>query len=360
MKSIYVIGDGQLGRMLKQAGEPLGIKVFLIGLNSNLDFTSYKQTIITNEIEHWSNTSLIEKLYKHNSFINNHILKYLTDRCSQKKIFDSLKLSTANWSLLKSPKQLNELFLKLGNFLIIKIRTGGYNGKGQIHISSKKKTNIPTELYGKCIVEQKIKFDSEISIIGARNKNNKTVFYPITYNLHKNGILQASVAFPKQNNFLQKQAQTMLKTIMDELNYIGVMTMECFVVNNKLLINEIAPRVHNSGHWTQNGASISQFELHLRSILNLPIFSPEVNNPAVIINLIGINININWLSLPLIHLHWYEKKIFPNRKVGHLNLSHYKSDFFISNLNSLINLLPKSYKKTIDWIKNKLQLYFNN
>ncbi|KGI83617.1 phosphoribosylaminoimidazole carboxylase, partial [Exiguobacterium mexicanum] len=152
-------------------------------------------------------------------------------------------------------------------------------------------TQLPAEIYGECIVEQGIPFDGEVSVIGARNQAGESVFYPITHNLHQEGILRTSVAFPKSATPLQAQAQAMLSAVMDELGYIGVMAMECFVVGDNLLINEIAPRVHNSGHWTQNGASISQFELHLRAILNLPMPSPEVYSPAVMVNLIGTNIN---------------------------------------------------------------------
>jgi 5-(carboxyamino)imidazole ribonucleotide synthase len=101
----------------------------------------------------------------------------------------------------------------------------------------------------------------------------------------------------------------MLSAIMHELGYVGVMAMECFVTPSGLLINELAPRVHNSGHWTQNGASISQFELHLRAITDLPLPQPVVNSPSVMINLIGTDLNYDWLKLPLVHLHWYDKEV---------------------------------------------------
>ncbi|CRK85587.1 N5-carboxyaminoimidazole ribonucleotide synthase [Candidatus Providencia siddallii] len=358
MKPVYVLGNGQLGRMLRQAGEPLGIQVFPIGLNDNNENISFQKGIITAEIEHWPKTALTNKLSKHKSFINRDIFPRISDRFSQKKIFDSLKLANAKWDLLKSPEQFNNMFEIFGNNLIIKHRIGGYDGRNQLHLHKKDKTIIPYEFYGKCIVEEKIKFDEEISIIGARDKTGKSVFYPIIHNLHKNGILRASIVFPKRKNNLQNKAQNMLNIIMNKLNYIGVMAMEFFVVNNDLLINEISPRVHNSGHWTQNGASTNQFELHLRAILELPIHTPEVNNPAILINLIGTNINIDWLSLQFIHFHWYYKEVKYNRKVGHLNISHKNFKILIFTLNSLINILPDTYKDIIEWIKNKLKGYF--
>lgn len=120
-------------------------------------------------------------------------------------------------------------------------------------------------------------FSGEVSLVGARAHDGSTVFYPLTHNLHQDGILRTSVAFPQANAEQQEQAESMLSAIMQALNYVGVMAMECFITPEGLLINELAPRVHNSGHWTQNGASISQFELHLRAITGLPLPAPVIN-----------------------------------------------------------------------------------
>jgi len=132
------------------------------------------------------------------------------------------------------------------------------------------------------------------------------------------------------------------------------MAMECFVVGDNLLINELAPRVHNSGHWTQNGASISQFELHLRAILGLPLPKPDVFCPAVMINLIGTDYNLNWLSVNLAHLHWYEKEVRVGRKVGHINLTHQHRPELIEALGQLSTLLPTEYSQPITWAMQKL------
>lgn len=239
----------------------------------------------------------------------------------------------------------------------MKRRTGGYDGRGQWRVRPGDEQNLPAEIYGECIVEQGIPFDAEVSVIGARSQSGESVFYPITHNLHQEGILRTSVAFPDANPVQQQQAQAMLSAVMDELGYVGVMAMECFVVGDKLLINEIAPRVHNSGHWTQNGASISQFELHLRAILNLPMPTPEVFSPAVMVNLIGTDVNQEWLNLPLVHLHWYEKEVRPVRKVGHLNLTHSDVHQLENTLDNLIPMLPNEYKSGIEWAKTKLGWY---
>ncbi len=354
MKPVCVLGNGQLGRMLRQAGEPLGITVYPIGIDAEPEAVPYQQSVITAEIERWPETALTRELARHNAFINRDIFPQLADRLPQKTRLDSLKLPTAPWAPLNSPAQWPELFTTLGDFLIVKRRTGGYDGRGQWRIRLGDQIDLPAEIYGESIVEQGIPFDGEISVIGARNAAGKTVFYPITHNLHQEGILRTSVAFPKQLNPLQEQAQSMLSTIMTDLDYVGVMAMECFVVGDRLLINELAPRVHNSGHWTQNGASISQFELHLRAILDLPLPHPEVFCPSVMINLIGTEVNLQWLDLALVHLHWYEKEVRPARKVGHLNLSHPDKEILKSTLDVLVTLLPTEYESGIEWAKAKL------
>lgn len=354
MKPIYVIGNGQLGRMLRQAGELLGLNVYLIGFNDKLDFIPYEDSIITAEIEKWPETSITSELGRHPSFINRDIFPKIVDRLLQKKLLNSLLLETSSWKVLTHQKQWPELFRELGDFVIVKYRTGGYDGKGQWRITPDNLSTLPDEIYGQAIVERVIPFSEEVSLIGARNIHDQCVFYPLTYNLHQNCVLRASIVFPEIDKNLQIQAELMLSTIMRNLNYIGIMTMECFIVQNKLIINELAPRVHNSGHWTQNGASISQFELHLRAISNLPISTPNIESITILINLIGIGLNPRWLSLPLVHLHWYEKKVRPSRKVGHLNLSSDNWKDINNSLTTIQTLLPNEYKDSIIWLKTKL------
>ncbi|PHM36877.1 5-(carboxyamino)imidazole ribonucleotide synthase [Xenorhabdus innexi] len=354
MKPVCVLGNGQLGRMLRQAGEPLGVAVYPIGLDAEPESVPYQRSIITAEIERWPETALTRELSHHNAFINRDIFPLLADRLPQKQLLDTLGLATAPWKLLSAPDQWPYFFSELGDFIIVKRRTGGYDGRGQWRIRPGKEADLPAEIYGECIVEQGIPFSGEVSLVGARNSHGKSVFYPLTHNLHQEGILRTSVALPNTNPQLQRQAEEMLSSIMEHLNYIGVMAMECFIVGDDLLINELAPRVHNSGHWTQNGASISQFELHLRAILDLPIPQPEILSPSVMINLIGTEINPEWLSLPLVHLHWYGKEVRPMRKVGHLNLAHPEQDILKATLNSLMPLLPAEYQNGLEWAQNKL------
>ncbi|EKN4690157.1 5-(carboxyamino)imidazole ribonucleotide synthase [Yersinia ruckeri] len=354
MKPVCVLGNGQLGRMLRQAGEPLGITVYPVGLDAEPEAVPYQHSVITAEIERWPETALTRELATHNAFANRDIFPRLADRLTQKQLLDSLNLATAPWQLLSNTEQWPQVFDLLGELAIVKRRIGGYDGRGQWRLRPGDQQSLPVDAYGACIVEQGINFSGEVSLIGARNQQGETVFYPLTHNLHEEGILRISAVLPQPDTRLQSQAEKMLSTIMDKLDYVGVMAMECFIVGDNLLINELAPRVHNSGHWTQNGASISQFELHLRAILDLPLPKPVVNTPSVMVNLIGTAVNLAWLSQPLVHLHWYEKEVRDGRKVGHLNINDPSSERLTQTLTALSGLLPDEYQSGLRWAQQKL------
>lgn len=354
MKPVCVLGNGQLGRMLRQAGEPLGIAVYPVGLDAEPEALPIQQSVITAEIERWPETALTRELANHTAFVNRDIFPRLADRLTQKQLLDQLGLATAPWQLLAEEAEWPQVFATLGELAIVKRRTGGYDGRGQWRLHANETSALPADCYSECIVEQGINFSGEVSLVGARAHDGSTVFYPLTHNLHQDGILRTSVAFPTPDAAQQQQAEAMLSAIMHELKYVGVMAMECFVVPEGLLINELAPRVHNSGHWTQNGASISQFELHLRAILDLPLPRPVVSTPSVMVNLIGTAVNLAWLNQPLVHLHWYEKEVRPGRKVGHLNLSDVSLPALQAALNALVPQLPEEYASGIAWAVAKL------
>ncbi|AYZ31859.1 5-(carboxyamino)imidazole ribonucleotide synthase [Serratia sp. FDAARGOS_506] len=354
MKPVCVLGNGQLGRMLRQAGEPLGIAVYPVGIDAEPEAVPYQNSVITAEIERWPETALTRELATHSAFVNRDIFPRLADRLTQKQLLDQLDLATAPWQLLASAAEWPQVFASLGELAIVKRRVGGYDGRGQWRLRPGQEAELPADAYGECIVEQGINFSGEVSLVGARGHDGRSVFYPLTHNLHEDGILRTSVALPQPNPALQQQAEQMLAAILNELNYVGVMAMECFIVGDRLLINELAPRVHNSGHWTQNGASMSQFELHLRAILGLPLPQPVVSTPSVMVNLIGTGVNPQWLSLPLVHLHWYEKEVRPGRKVGHLNLNDPNAADLRQALQALAPLLPGEYQSGLAWAQQKL------
>lgn len=354
--TVYVLGNGQLGRMLRYAGAPLDIQVEPLAFNAPV-FDLPKDAVITAEIERWEKTPLTELLGSHPNFVNQPIFGLLADRLTQKSLLDELGLSTSPWSLLENKEQWQEVFQNIGEKVVVKRRTGGYDGRGQWIITKENQSEITDDLFGEVIAEKFIPFNYEVSIVGARFKNGEKHFYPVTHNLQQNGILRYSVmdtTFPQQST-QQVQAEEMLGKIMDRLNYVGVMAMECFVVSDKLLINELAPRVHNSGHWTQLGCSISQFELHLRALLDLPTPNLETFAPSVMVNLIGTDHHPQWLNIPFAQLHWYGKEVRPGRKVGHINLSHPDKSVIVQQLEKLRHTLPGDYQSGLDWTLAKLK-----
>lgn len=353
---VYVLGNGQLGRMLRYAGAPLDIEVLPLAFDAPV-FELPSNSIITAEIERWTQTPLTELLGNHPNFVNLNVFGTTADRFTQKSLLDKLQLPTAPWQLLSSKAQWDEVFSQVGEKVVVKRRTGGYDGRGQWIVTQENRAQITDDLFGEVIAEKFIPFDGEVSLVGARFKNGETRFYPVTHNLQQNGILRYSVYhpdFPQQAHF-QTQAEQMLKQIMDELNYIGVMAMECFVVGDKLLINELAPRVHNSGHWTQLGCSISQFELHLRALLDLPTPKLEPIAPSVMVNLIGIEHNNAWLNVPFSQLHWYGKEVRAGRKVGHINLTHPSNTQLIALLEQLRQHLTEDFHSGLNWAIEKLK-----
>jgi len=353
---VYVLGNGQLGRMLRYAGAPLDIEVLPLAFDAPV-FELPSNSIITAEIERWTQTPLTELLGNHPNFVNLNVFGTTADRFTQKSLLDKLQLPTAPWQLLSSKAQWDEVFSQVGEKVVVKRRTGGYDGRGQWIVTQENRAQITDDLFGEVIAEKFIPFDGEVSLVGARFKNGETRFYPVTHNLQQNGILRYSVYhpdFPQQAHF-QTQAEQMLKQIMDELNYIGVMAMECFVVSDKLLINELAPRVHNSGHWTQLGCSISQFELHLRALLDLPTPKLEPIAPSVMVNLIGIEHNNAWLNVPFSQLHWYGKEVRAGRKVGHINLTHPSNTQLIALLEQLRPHLTEDFQSGLNWAIEKLK-----
>lgn len=355
--TVYVLGNGQLGRMLRYAGAPLDIDVHPLAFDAPT-FEIEPNSLITAEIERWVDTPLTQLLGNHPNFVNLNVFGKLADRFTQKSLLDQLSLATSPWQLLETPAQWQQVFENIGEKVVVKRRTGGYDGRGQWIITKDNLDQISIDLFGDVIAEKFIPFKAEVSLVGARFRNGETRFYPITHNLQQNGILRYSVMNPNlaHQQAFQQQAEQMLSAIMHELNYVGVMAMECFVVGDKLLINELAPRVHNSGHWTQLGCSISQFELHLRALLDLPTPELKAIAPSVMINLIGIKHTNQWLAQPFSQLHWYGKEVREGRKVGHINLCHPNKADLIKLLQQFKPFLTEDFHSGLAWAADKLKI----
>jgi 5-(carboxyamino)imidazole ribonucleotide synthase len=353
-KPIWILGAGQLGAMLRHAGIPLALDVRPIDINESSAPLLAIDDLVTAEREQWPETLVTRTLAQHPHFINKPVFGRLADRKTQKELIDSLGLPTAPWRSVVGDTA-SELRNRLGERVLLKRRTGGYDGKGQYWLRAVD-DEVPADWQGHSIAEQAISFDEEVSLVGVRNRAGQCIFYPLTLNLHLNGILYASVAPLARLQQLQQHAETMLGKLLNELDYVGVMAMECFRVGDQLMINELAPRVHNSGHWTQTGASISQFEYHLRAIADLPTPKAQIIGYNVMINLIGTERNVKWLNLPVAQIYWYGKAVLPGRKVGHINLVSKDVQDLRATLQQLTYLLPEQYyKEAIAWSLKALE-----
>ncbi|AKH67799.1 phosphoribosylaminoimidazole carboxylase (NCAIR synthetase) [Spongiibacter sp. IMCC21906] len=354
MPKVWVLGAGQLGAMLQQAAYPLALKVVPLEPEQETLPDIASEDIVTVEREQWPDTPLTQHLAKQPGFINADIFGRIADRLYQKTMLDELGINTAPWQQVTADSSAEALHNVLGEDVLLKRRTGGYDGKGQFWLYQDQGDEIPSDWLDAAIAEKKIPFKEELSLVAARDANGQKVFYPLTLNLHSNGILMASISPLERVKHLQGQAETMLSTIMDATNYIGVMAMECFRVGDELIVNELAPRVHNSGHWTQAGACVSQFEMHLRAVSDLPIKSPEVRGHSVMINVIGVERDIHWLSIPSTQCYWYGKDVRPGRKLGHININHPQRHAVQTALSKLKPYLPENYLAVFDWVQDEL------
>jgi 5-(carboxyamino)imidazole ribonucleotide synthase len=341
MNRIGIIGAGQLGQMLGFAGQNLDLEFVFLDPSPNppaavvgpviaLPFDSDEglrqlanaTDVVTYEFENVS-VSAIERIATDTVvYPSPDSLRFAQDRLSEKQLFESLRIPVAPYRAVESAQDLQRVAQDIGFPLVLKTRRLGYDGKGQTILRDE--AGLDNALAGlggnKLIAEQWIPFDREVSAIGVRNVRGDVVVYPLIENLHREGILNISRA-PADANGLTALAIRYLETMLSHLAYVGVLTIEFFVVGDKLLANEFAPRVHNSGHWTIEGARTSQFENHLRAILDLPLGDVSPVGHAGMLNLIG--------SMPSQHLelagdtaylHDYGKEPRPGRKLGHITV----------------------------------------
>ena len=225
------------------------------------------------------------------------------DRLVEKELFRRLGIPTARFGSLADT----------GLPALVKSRRLGYDGKGQ------RRVHAPGEVGKDELAEEIVDFDRELSILGVRSRDGETRFWPLAENVHRDGILRVSRA--PAVNAPQEEAEELATRLLDELEYVGVLALELFEAGGRLLANEYAPRVHNTGHWTIDGAVTSQFENHLRAILGLPLGSTEALAPSVMVNLIGGTPPAErLLGLHRVHFHLYGKAARHGRKVGHVTL----------------------------------------
>ena len=310
--TILILGAGQLARMMSLAGAPLNLNVvaYDVGsqqivhpLTNQVYATTLEQAIddadaITAEFEHIPDDVLTLCCNSNKFYPGKQAIKTGGDRSLEKALLDKTEVACAPYQLITEKAHLEQAVKTLGKPLVIKTCQAGYDGKGQWRLKSDDEINtIWSEMADfiasgtehaphSIIAEKMIPFDREVSIIGVRDKEGNVAIYPLTENQHTNGVLTLSLA-GKDNSLVESQATSAFTRIANELNYVGVLAIEFFDVQGTLLVNEIAPRVHNSGHWTQQGAHCSQFENHMRAVAGLPLGNTQIKQPTAMINVLG-------------------------------------------------------------------------
>lgn len=354
MRRVLVLGSGQLGLMLAEAAARLGVELDRLDLRDRellrgtsqrryplpADWSADAYDVVTVELEHFSDREFLAELARHDRFPAVRALEQLADRRSQKALLDELGVDTAEWCVVNDEADLVGLQARAGERVVVKAARGGYDGRGQWRIDSAESERPPPEQMGLLIAERMVDFDREVSLVGARNADGECVFYPLVENHHVNGMLRYTIAPASVSDELQRTAEQMLGKIMASLDYAGVMAMECFDEGGHLLVNELAPRVHNSGHWTQDGATIDQFELHLRALCDLPLGQPEARGMTAMLNLVGDPFDPAWLAFDRAHMHWYGKSVRPGRKLGHVNVTAHDAAGLSMRLNSIRASVP--------------------
>ena len=251
-------------------------------------------------------------------------LRVAQDRFEEKTCFRSLGIATAPFEAVASEEDLARAVEKLGLPAVLKTRRLGYDGKGQFVLRRADDVAAAWQAVGKApsILEGFVRFERELSLIAVRSRGGQTAFYPLVENHHERGILRKTLApAPNLSSALQAAAESCATRILEHLSYVGVLAVELFQIGDTLVVNEIAPRVHNSGHYSIEGSRTSQFENHLRAILGLPLGDTSALSPSCMLNLVGtLPSSAAVLAVPDAHLHLYGKSPRPGRKVGHITV----------------------------------------
>lgn len=345
--TIGILGGGQLGRMLAMAAARLGLRcqifspepdspAFDVVMNATcaeyadveaLELFANDVDVVTYEFENVPAATAMVLAARRPVIPAQKILETTQDRLIEKDFITKLGIGTADYADVSSAATLRTAIARIGLPAVIKTRRFGYDGKGQAII---RKGDDPDQIWNdlgtkSAILEAFVPFEREISVIAARSADGEVECYDVTENEHRDHILKISRAPADIPDELAAQARSIAEKIANALNYVGVLAVEMFVVKENggphVLVNEIAPRVHNSGHWTLDGASISQFEQHIRAIAGWPLGKPVRHGPVTMTNLIGDDIlgYEQWLTVPGATVHLYGKgPPRPGRKMGHV------------------------------------------
>jgi 5-(carboxyamino)imidazole ribonucleotide synthase len=337
---VGILGGGQLAQMMAQAGAGLDMAFMFLCPDAQACAAPYGEHVCApfddsdakRKLVDWADVvtyefenipaghvqSLERQIELHPS---SRVLSVAQDRLLEKRCFRSLGIATADFAPVDSLHDLQRASVSVGLPAILKTRTMGYDGKGQVLLRRPEQLADAWAQTGgvPCILESLVGFSRELSVIGARGKTGETVFYPVSQNHHREGILRLSLSC--QGDPLQAKAEALMRNLMTELDYVGVLALELFQVGDELYANEMAPRVHNTGHWTIEGAPASQFVNHLRAVCGLPMGATDAPAKAAMVNLIGRLVDADQVrEIPGATAHFYGKAERPGRKVGHITL----------------------------------------
>jgi 5-(carboxyamino)imidazole ribonucleotide synthase len=341
--TIGILGGGQLGYMLALAGYPLGLhfrfldpspeapvgriaqrvtadytdQVALEKFSSGLELVTYEFENVPVEAANF----LAERVPV---YPPPAALEAAQDRLKEKQLFQKLGIATTEFAPVLKQNDLDAAVKQIGLPAVLKTCRLGYDGKGQwifrtLEDVAKAKPELPA---APLVLERFVPFTRELSVLAVRSRSGEIAFYPLVENHHRGGILRLSLApAPRLEPPIQRAAEDAARRILESLKYVGVLAIEFFEAGGRLLANEMAPRVHNSGHWTIEGAVTSQFENHLRAVLGLPLGCTSSTGHSAMLNLIGeLPESSDVLAVPDAHLHLYGKSPRPGRKLGHITL----------------------------------------
>ncbi|MFN3234674.1 MAG: 5-(carboxyamino)imidazole ribonucleotide synthase [Gammaproteobacteria bacterium] len=343
---IGILGAGQLAKMLAQSANRLSLETLCYAASQDQSASKVSTIFIGEDNDRERLTEFaqsVDVITFENEFVdietalylntitsvlpNPEALKVTQDRLFEKTLFSEQHIPVPDYYPIDSEQALREALVKTGFPGVLKTRRLGYDGKGQAVIRDEASIASAWEALGKAplILEAFVPFDTEVSLISVRSKAGECRFYPLVQNTHREGILRVS-QIPFEHEALQSQAEQYVRALMEKFDYVGVMAVEFFVKGDQLYANEIAPRVHNSGHWTIEGARCSQFENHLRAVCGLPLGSAEIYHPCCMVNIIGeFPDRQTLLAIPGAHLHDYGKSARPGRKLGHVTILQTKA-----------------------------------
>ncbi|MDF1796714.1 MAG: 5-(carboxyamino)imidazole ribonucleotide synthase [Coxiellaceae bacterium] len=334
---VGIIGAGQLARMMILAGIPMGLTfstyspeeitsmgeyaAHTVGAYDDADALlafAASVDVLTYEHENLPVEVLREIESKHALYPGSAVIAQVQDRLLEKQMFNKLGVPTNAFVEINSVDDAKAAGEQLGYPFIIKARRFGYDGKHQYRINHTHDIeSLTDEQCGNCIAEAFVAFDREISIIVVRSQQGECQFYDVCENQHEAGILRQTEN--KISDPLFEAACAEIEKIVTSVNYVGIMALELFFKDDQLLANEVAPRVHNSGHWTIEGADTSQFENHVRAICGLPLGSTQSITEVCMTNCIGEMPDIKTvLQNPMAYYHDYGKSPRPGRKLGHI------------------------------------------